>query len=262
MKHGYTLDNAWAKARERLAFLESVLNPHSFQHLEALGVGEGWHCLDVGAGGGSVSEWLCRKFGSAGHVVATDIDTRFLDLLPCSNLEVRRHNVTRETLPKAEFDLVHCRAPLVHLAERERALENMVAALKPGGWLLVEEPDSASSRLDPRFRGADRFAKGLDAGRHVLSMAGYDIFCGRNLYGDVHATGLIDLDAAGHVHLIRAHSPYALFYKETFTQLRDRVVTSGKLSDEEMDQFLELHDDEGLVWISPTWMAVWGRKPG
>jgi hypothetical protein len=60
--------------------------------------------------------------GTTGPVVATDLDTRFLDRLEYSNLEVRRHDVSRETLPVTAFDLVHTRTVLTHLAERDRAL--------------------------------------------------------------------------------------------------------------------------------------------
>jgi hypothetical protein len=52
MNQEYTLDNAWIQARERLSSLESDYDPTSIRHLERLGVSEGWHCLEVGAGGG------------------------------------------------------------------------------------------------------------------------------------------------------------------------------------------------------------------
>lgn len=42
------------------------------------------------------------------------------------------------------FDLVHARALLCHLPEREQALDRMLGAVRPGGWILVEEPDYVS----------------------------------------------------------------------------------------------------------------------
>jgi len=54
------------------------------------------------------------------------------------------HNIVADELERDAFDLVHTRAVLVHLAERDIALDRLVAALKPGGWLLVEETDSIS----------------------------------------------------------------------------------------------------------------------
>jgi hypothetical protein len=89
----YVLDNA-AEARARFEALPRIYDPGTFRHLAALGVGEGWRCLEVGAGGGSVARWLADRVGPVGHVLATDIDTRFLDALAGPTLEVRRHDVT------------------------------------------------------------------------------------------------------------------------------------------------------------------------
>jgi SAM-dependent methyltransferase len=261
MTHEYTFDNAWVQARERLGVLEAVFDPGSIRHLEQLGVAEGWRCLDVGAGGGSLAAWLCRKVGPTGHVLTTDIDTRFLDRLDYPNLEVRRHDITRETLPDAAFDLVHCRAVLMHLAERDRALRNMVGALKPGGWLLVEESDAAPWLPDPRCGGAALFSKGTAAVFQVQAAAGLDYTYGRRLYGDARAAGLLDVDAAGRVLTLRAQTPYARLWKLTIAQLRDRIVGAGLLTDEEVDRFLALHDDGDFVAMGWVMMAVWGRKP-
>jgi SAM-dependent methyltransferase len=73
--------------------------------------------------------------------VATDIDPRFLAAPELAGVEVRRHDIRRDLLETGHYDLVHCRALLMHLAEPERALARMAAALRPGGWLLVEEGD-------------------------------------------------------------------------------------------------------------------------
>jgi tRNA A58 N-methylase Trm61 len=113
VKQQYRLDNSWVHARERLAFVETRYDPGTIRHLESLHVSEGWHCLEIGGGGGSIAEWLCRRVGSSGHVVATDINIRFLQALDLPNLEVRRHNIVDDALEQGAFDLVHTRAVLV-----------------------------------------------------------------------------------------------------------------------------------------------------
>jgi 2-polyprenyl-3-methyl-5-hydroxy-6-metoxy-1,4-benzoquinol methylase len=92
----YAFDNAWQQARERLALLEACLDPATVRRLTALGVGEGWTCLDVGAGGGSIAQWLCTQVGASGHVLATDVDPRFLAALGEPNLQIRCHNVVTD----------------------------------------------------------------------------------------------------------------------------------------------------------------------
>jgi phospholipid N-methyltransferase len=97
IKSQYRFANSWIEARERLAAIEAGNDPGTIRHLEALGVSEGWHCLEIGGGGGSITEWLCQRVGSLGRVVATDVNPRFLEALDFPSLEVRRHGSWRST---------------------------------------------------------------------------------------------------------------------------------------------------------------------
>src|SRR5580700_6692619 len=98
VEYKYPLDNKWIAARERLAQLEAVWDPWTIRNFEKVGVKEGWHCLEVAGGGGSVAEWLCRQVGGSGHVVATDLQPHFLKTVAASNLEVWRHDILSDTL--------------------------------------------------------------------------------------------------------------------------------------------------------------------
>src|SRR6202012_624857 len=58
-------------------------------------------------------------------------------------MELRRHDGAADPPPEpGTFDLVHARLVLVHVPDRARALATMAAALRPGGWLLVEDADT------------------------------------------------------------------------------------------------------------------------
>jgi SAM-dependent methyltransferase len=86
---------------------------------------------------GSIVELLNNRRG----VVAIDIDTRFLDGIAVDNLQVLKLDVVDEPLPSGDFDLIHSRAVLTHLGARDVVLDKMIRALRPGGWLLLEEAD-------------------------------------------------------------------------------------------------------------------------
>ncbi len=103
----------------------------------------------MGGGGGSVAAWLCDRVGPTGGVLATDLDTRFLDALDRPNFQVLRHDIVHDPLPAEAFDLVHTRLVLGHLPNRAPALDRMIAAPKPGGWLVLEEMDFVSLAPDP-----------------------------------------------------------------------------------------------------------------
>ena len=78
----YYFDTAQEIDRARLEAQSALWDPFTFRMLDDTGVGEGWRCLDVGAGTGSVAAWLRDRVGDAGHVVATDIETRWLEPTP------------------------------------------------------------------------------------------------------------------------------------------------------------------------------------
>lgn len=146
-EHQYVLSHtADAVECERLGLLERIEDARSQRHLAALGIQRGWRCLEVGAGHGSIAGWLAEQVGPQGRVVATDLNPRFLTEFTLPNVEVRRHDIRTDPLEPGTYDLAHCRAVLVHLPEPHLVVRRMVAALRSGGWLLVEEGDLSSLR--------------------------------------------------------------------------------------------------------------------
>jgi len=146
-KDDYVLSHtADASESERLGLIERELDPLSQRHLAALGIQQGWRCLEVGAGHGSMARWLAEQVGPLGRVVATDLNPRFLREIDLPNLEVRQHDIRVDPLEPGTYDLAHCRGFLAHIPEPHLVVRRMVAALRFGGWLLVEEGDASSLR--------------------------------------------------------------------------------------------------------------------
>ena len=109
-----------------------------------------------------VAEWLCGRVGDTGSVVATDVDTRFLESLEAPNLQVRKHDIVHQALERDRYDLVHVRLLLMHLGDdRAAALAHMADAVKPGGWLLAEEQDNVTAgQVYPPDRAQERVGMG------------------------------------------------------------------------------------------------------
>lgn len=109
----YVFDNEHSATPKRFNALETLFDAHSIENLEAVGIGSGWHCLDVGAGGGSITRWLSAAVGSEGRVTATDIDTRFLEDLGGRNIQVLRRDIVVDELPENQpsADVSQCALP-------------------------------------------------------------------------------------------------------------------------------------------------------
>src|SRR5690242_17356191 len=196
---GYLLDNARAEAGERFVWLAELFDGVTRGHLERLGVGPGSRCWEVGAGGPGIPEALAGAVGPTGHVLATDIDPSWLQA--GNGYEVRRHDVTADPPPQpGTFDLVHARLVLVHLPDRARALAAMAAALRPGGWLLVEDADTELQPLacldetGPAQQRANRLRRAV---RELMTRRGADLRYGRTLPRALRAAGLVEVAAAG-----------------------------------------------------------------
>src|SRR5262245_24111841 len=84
---------------DRLRLMSSLLDPSSRFHLLRTGVTTGWRCLEIGAGNGSLSQWLAQRVGPAGHVVASDIRIDLMDGIADGNLEVRQFDVMHDEPP-------------------------------------------------------------------------------------------------------------------------------------------------------------------
>jgi SAM-dependent methyltransferase len=262
----YVFDNEWEKERERLAGLEALYDPGTIRHLESIGISAGWRCLEIGGGGGSIVRWLCARVGSNGSVLATDINTRFLDALHEPNLEVRKHDIVNDDLPVESFDLVHARLLLEHLPDRDQALKRIVSAMAPGGWLLVEDFDTARILAKPpalhRYpeEGARRAAKVTRTVLSVMQGAGYDPSYGTKLPGELIEHGLVDIGGEMRSSLIWGGSRGTLMPAWTLEQLRGLLGAAG-ISDKDIDREIAAYSDPNVASFSPTIVAAWGRKP-
>jgi ubiquinone/menaquinone biosynthesis C-methylase UbiE len=160
--------------------------------LDTIGVGEGWRCLDVGAGAGSVTRILAERVGTTGAVLAVDIDTSLLEELASDRVEVRRLDLLSDPLPEAAFDLVHARLLLMFLSPRLGALQRLVRAARPGGWVASIAPDFHPVALSPPSLVWQRvWSQFLDA---ALS-GGWDPGYGARLCDDLIAAGLVEVQA-------------------------------------------------------------------
>src|SRR6266487_1741122 len=110
----YVFARSWGHEEDRLAALERQLDPVSRAAVGQLGLAAGWRCWEAGAGGGSMAAWLADQVTGSGSVLATDIDIAALSGLRHANITVARHDLEREGVPWAEFDLIHARLVLEH----------------------------------------------------------------------------------------------------------------------------------------------------
>ncbi|MEU7055605.1 methyltransferase domain-containing protein [Streptomyces sp. NPDC046197] len=258
---GYLLDNRQSEAGERFDALSALLDPTTLRHLEALGIGPGQRCWEVGAGGTSVVSWMAERVGTSGEVLATDIDTSRAAAAARPPVEVRVHDVGAQEPPGTGFDLVHARLVLVHVPDRERALRSMIKALRPGGRLLVEDADPGLQPLlcpdehGPEEELANRLRRGF---RRLLADRGADLSYGRKLPRLLREAGLRQVEADAYFPV--ASPACTALESATVRQIRDQLVTAGLATDEEIDRHLANVATGRMDLATAPMISAWGYK--
>lgn len=259
--HGYLLDNARAEAGERFVWLAELFDGVTRGHFGRLGVGAGSRCWEVGAGGPGIPEALAAAVGPTGRVLVTDIDPSWLRT--GDGYEVRRHDVAADPPPEpGTFDLVHARLVLIHVPDRARALATMVAALRPGGRLLVEDADTALQPLaclddsGPAQRRANRLR---DAIRELLSRRGADLRYGRTLPRALREAGLVDVAATGSFPV--GGRACDRLEASTVRHVRGELLAAGLADEAEIDAHLAAIDAGELDLTLAPLISAWGRRP-
>ena len=258
----YPLDNAHGKADTRMDLLARLFDAPTQRALERVGVAPGWQCLEVGGGGGSVARWLAARVGASGRVLCTDINTRIIESHRGGppNLEVRVHDIANDPLPAASFDLVHARLVLIHVIERERVLERMVAALKPGGWLVIEDFDTASIQPDASVNRYETPLPTSEAVRAYLTR-NQDGYFGRRLHGRFRELGLQDVYAEGRLLMFDRRNGGNELMRVNFEQIGQDVIKAGLLTQQQLDADLAKIETDEYAMPSPIMWSVAGRKP-
>lgn len=261
MSGRYLLGNDAPEAMDRFTAFAALFDPSTFRHFDALGLAAGWRVWEVGAGGTSVVAHLSARVGPRGHVLATDIDLAWAAYARAPNVSIIEHDVASAP-PGGFFDLVHARLVLVHVPERDAALANMVAALRPGGVLLVEDADpalqprSCLEETGPEEVLANRLRRGF---RHLLSERGVDLAYGRTLPRRLRAAGLegVAADAAFPIR----HPACIPLEVATIEMVRAQLVEREFATDEEIEQHLANVLSGRLDLTQPPMISAWGWRP-
>jgi SAM-dependent methyltransferase len=275
----YLFPHSWEGEGDRLSALTSALDPVTRRHLLGRGLTDGWRCLEVGAGTGSIARWMAEQVGPKGRVLATDLSLELMRAqgVEAPNLELRRHDILRDPLPDEEFDLIHCRLVLEHLPGRLDALGRLAGALAPGGWLVVEDMTFGTEKAGSR-RGAAMLSGLVLTLKLLLQRGGFDSAFGRRLPVHFTRVGLGEVGAEGTQLVLIGGTPSVDWARPTLERIRHLLfdneggLVPGPLQKtvatplrgvlaRRLDGLERLLADPEFVYLAPTFVSAWGRRP-
>jgi SAM-dependent methyltransferase len=267
----YPLRNADEREGARLSLLQELSDPITVRWFERIGVAAGWRCLELGAGGGSMVEWLAERVGPGGSVTAVDQDTSRLGALAArhDNVRVVEGDLCALELPEAAFEIVHSRSVLMHLACPDQVVERAVRSLAPGGVVFFEETDGAPAQEASGAPEPFRLVFGPLCARWTWA---------RGLARSLRDLGMVDVHEDVRQDALAGATPKAEFWKFTLgsvAELQEQALSSperrAELEAQGIDpatllralpQMLELLDDPAFSAPFTARHRVVARRPG
>ncbi|BFP50278.1 methyltransferase domain-containing protein [Streptomyces sp. CMC78] len=242
---------------ERIDFGALAYDDLTMARLLALGAGPGWHCLDIGAGTGTVSHRLLGEAG-VGSVLAVDRDVRFLNARPAPGLEVLQADITAPGFAPGRFDLIHARFVLMHLPERDRLIGELAELLVPGGVLVLSDAvDLTSDRppTTPYSTAMRAMWQGLRTtiGTDVSRVPSYPYL--------LRGAGLEPVAAEIHVPPLLPGSPISLFWADTWQRGREAMLATGLVDDAAVDEAVHYLESTACAALSAGMLTAWGHRP-
>lgn len=255
----YIFDTGSELGHHHLDHLGRLLDGAATWRLQRLGLRADMRCLEVGAGSGSIANWLA---GRTGEVVAVDLDTSQLtDAAP--GVQVIRHDLRDGLGVDGPFDLIHARLVLMHLPERRQILTQLVDALAPGGHLVLgdvtERPLEAITVPDPADRELWKRMQHLS--HHVVSPArGISWAWARETADAMTAAGLGEVEVLEFSQTVAGGTDGCLLHRNLNQQAEPLLLAAGATVDE-ITRYRELMlDPRFRAWFYQV-LYTNARKP-
>jgi SAM-dependent methyltransferase len=238
------------------------------QLLDRIGVRPGSRAVDVGCGPIGILDLLSERVGPHGSVVGVEREPLFCEMAHeeissrgLANVEIVQGDALRSGLERQSFDLVHERLVLPHVPDRERFVAEMLALLRPGGTIVLEDIDWASWVCHPRHPSWEALKETFLA---ALRSSGGDSFVGRRHPELLRAAGARDIQTRIDVGFLSLGDLRRTELVSLIGSMRSRVLGLGLMSDTDLDAhrdaLLGHLANPSTTVIDKLFVQSWGRK--
>lgn len=250
--------NPQNQERRRLQLIEAALDHQSIDRLKRTGIQAGWRCLELGAGAGSIMNWMGSVVTRSGTVVAVDKNTNHIQEPEDPPIRIVEDDFLNVSFDE-KLDLAHCRYVLIHNREGDTILRALGNLLKPGGYLVVEEPD---------FTSAQRLNAGSSTAQQRVNNAICRMFrqlhldpgYGLSLPEKVAQQGLEILHVESSLHLDRGGSPMGQMMAESTDALREKYIATGEADAADIDEYIANSTNDEFWTVFYATISVIARK--
>ena len=237
------------------------------------GISRGMHVIEIGCGGGEVTQILAVQVDSSGSVVAIDRDQRALataeDRMRGLGIEhvkfvcadVTKSDLSLEAFPHESFDVLAGRRVLMYLQNPVEVLRCLSRLLKSGGLIVFEETDS--TMVPARTSSMPAHDQATELFRRMLVAEGANTAMGFELPTALVQAGLQfeKIRAEAVIQGQGSQDPLPAL----LGLVQSRLITAGIASQSEIDSLavqLRMESrDPACVYVSEMSFCAWARKP-
>lgn len=233
------------------------------QTFEMLELASGHTVLDVGCGTGDDARALAARVGPGGRVVGVDISEAAVaeatkrSAGSSAPVEFRRGDALSLDFPADQFDGVRADRVFIHLEDPTRALLELVRVTRPGGKIVVFEPDFDTLVIDSPDRVTTRAIVQCNADGGARNG-----WMGRQLRALFLNAGLGQVDVRAHVLILTSMELAAKLLP--VSMLAEKAVDADRITATQAAEWLDhLRDGDraGRFFVSLNGYMVAGRKP-
>lgn len=233
----------------RLQMIEAALDQITISILEQTGIQTGWNCLELGPGAGSIMRWMGQRVGLKGKVVAIDKNTRYLNKFVEPPYKLIEGDISELELEQS-FDLIHCRYVLIHNRDTDKILKKLKSLLKPGGFIVIEEPDFTSAKILNKTSAAS-VKRVNSAICRMFSELGLNPGYGLTIPTRISEQGFSIISTQSMLHLAAGSSPIAKMMGESTRVLGSEYIATGEADAADIKDYIK------YAYASDHWMVYY-----
>lgn len=244
--------------KQRLEYLTRACDPLTIQKLTSLNIENNWHCLEVGAGLGTIAQWLSKTV-YRGQVHANDVNTEHISSLNISNMKLLKGDITRIPLEENQFDLIHARYVLIHIKDSHELIQKLYQSLKPGGYIILEEPDFSyeSNIISSGNEVMDKVNRAITI---MYQNMGLNIDIAQNLAPLVSNSNFKNIESFADIHYQNGTSDMAVMMKSSCEFLKEKYLETGLVGENDIHHYLQVCDNPDIWTHYYTTFSVIAQK--